>query len=115
MIRLPDPYDATLFLKATHIYKQLSWIEHLWRELKDVMEVRPIYHHQKKDNVKGHIFASFLALYLGATLRRRLDTLRRQEHPDEAREGGSVEPPRLPIRWEKLLEASPKCAPSGSS
>ena len=108
-----EKYDGQYVLRTTtdlpasevaEAYKQLSWIERLWRELKEVVEVRPIYHHQKKDNVKGHIFASFLALYLGATLRRRLDTLRRQEHPDEAREGGSVEPPRLPIRWEKLLE-----------
>jgi hypothetical protein len=28
-------------------YKQLIWIERLWRELKHVMEVRPIYHHQQ--------------------------------------------------------------------
>jgi len=112
-VKQDEKYDGKYVLRTTtdlpasevaEAYKQLSWIERLWRELKDVMEVRPIYHHQKKDNVKGHIFASFLALYLSATLRRRLDTLRQQEHPEEARDSGKAEPPRLPIRWEKLLE-----------
>ena len=112
-VKQDEKYDGKYVLRTTtdlpasevaEAYKQLSWIEHLWRELKDVMEVRPIYHHQKKDNVRGHIFASFLALYLSATLRRRLDTLQQQEHPEAAREERSVEPPRLPIRWEKLLE-----------
>ena len=53
-------------------YKQLTWIERLWRELKDVMRLRPIFHHKKSDNVLGHIFACFLALYLAALLRRKL-------------------------------------------
>lgn len=53
-------------------YKQLTWIERLWRELKDVMRLRPIFHHQKSENVLGHIFACFLALYLAALLRRKL-------------------------------------------
>lgn len=53
-------------------YKQLCWIERLWRDLKDVMEVRPVFHHLKRDNVRGHIFACFLALHLAAELKRRL-------------------------------------------
>lgn len=32
------------------------------------MEVRPIYHWQIKDNVRGNIFVCFLALYLAALL-----------------------------------------------
>jgi hypothetical protein len=74
-------YDGKYVLRTTTdlpadevatAYKQLTWIERLWRELKDVMELRPIYHHLKRENVKGHIFACFLALYLAALLRRRL-------------------------------------------
>jgi transposase len=74
-------YDGKYVLRTTtklpapevaQAYKQLTWIERLWRELKDVMEVRPIYHHKKKDNVKGHIFACFLSLYLVALLKRKL-------------------------------------------
>ena len=71
-------------------YRQLTWIERLWRELKDVVQLRPIYHQHKKDNVKGHIFAAFLALYLSAMLRRRLDELWQREHPDAP----PAEPPR---------------------
>jgi hypothetical protein len=112
-VREDERYDGKYVLRTTtdlpaaevaQAYKQLSWIERLWRELKDVMEVRPIYHWQKKDNVKGHIFASFLALYLSATLRRRLDELRQKERPKEASPGRSLEPARLPLPWEKLLQ-----------
>ncbi len=108
-----EKYDGKYVLRTTtdlpasevaEAYKQLTWIERLWRELKEVMEVRPIYHHQKKDNVKGHIFASFLALYLSASLRRRLDALAQKEHPEAAGNRNATEPARLPIRWEKLLE-----------
>jgi hypothetical protein len=75
-------YDGKYVLRTTtklpadevaQAYKQLTWIERLWRELKDVVEVRPIYHHIKKDNVKGHIFACFLAIYLVALLKRKLN------------------------------------------
>lgn len=59
-------------------YKQLTWIERLWRELKNVVRVRPIYHHLYKQNVKGHIFACFLAVYLVAYLKQKL----RQADPD---------------------------------
>lgn len=74
-------YDGKYVLRTTTdlsadevatAYKQLTWIERLWRELKDVMRLRPIFHHKKSDNVLGHIFACFLALYLAALLRRRL-------------------------------------------
>jgi len=92
--------------EVAQAYKQLTWIERLWRELKDVMEVRPLYHWQKKERVKGHIFAGFLALYLSALLRRRLEELRQKEHPEEAASSrsGEMEPARLLIPWEKLLE-----------
>jgi Transposase DDE domain len=112
-VKADEKYDGKYVLRTTtdlpasevaEAYKQLTWIERLWRELKQVMEVRPIYHHQKKENVKGHIFASFLALYLSATLRRRLETLGQKEHPDAARPRRPAEPARLPVRWDKLME-----------
>ncbi len=58
--------------EVAEAYKQLTWIERLWRELKDAMEVRPIDHHLKKDTVRGHLFVCFLALYLAAVLRKKL-------------------------------------------
>jgi transposase len=106
-------YDGKYVLRTTtdlaawevaEAYKQLTWIERLWRELKDVVEVRPIYHHQKKQNVQGHIFGCFLALYLSAMFRRRLEEQWHKDHPEEVEEESVVEPPRLPIWWDKLIE-----------
>jgi hypothetical protein len=74
-------YDGKYVLRTTtdlpasevaQAYRDLTWIERLWREMKDVVELRPIYHWRSKNNVRGHIFVCFLALYLGALLRRRL-------------------------------------------
>jgi hypothetical protein len=56
-------------------YKNLLWIERLFRELKSLLETRPIYHHWVKDNVKGHIFGCFLALYLVVVLRKKIEAL----------------------------------------
>jgi hypothetical protein len=74
-------YDGKYVLRTTTqlptaevalAYKQLTWIERLWRDLKTTMEVRPIYHHLKKENVQGHIFTCFLSLHLAALLKRKL-------------------------------------------
>jgi len=106
-VQADEKYDGQYVLRTTadlsagevaEAYKQLSRIERLGRELKDVMEVRPIFPYQKKENVKGHIFASFLALYLSATLRRRFDTLWQQEHPEAVPPRGPAEPAHLPVR-----------------
>ena len=91
--------------EGSRISARTTWIERLWRELKDVMEVRPIYHHKKKDNVKGHIFACFLSLYLSAMLRRRLHELREREHPETTpAEDARPEPAPLAVPWDKLIE-----------
>jgi hypothetical protein len=110
-LREDERYDGKYVLRTTtslpapevaQAYKQLSWLERLWRELKDVMEVHPIYHHQSKDNVRGHIFSCFLALYLGAMLRQQLDEQWRREHPDTVRDK-TKEPARLPVPWDSLI------------
>lgn len=80
-VKADERYDGKYVLRTTtdlptgevaEAYKELTWIERLWRELKDVVEMRPIYHWRKKENVKGHIFVCFLALYLAALLRKKL-------------------------------------------
>jgi transposase len=53
-------------------YRHLTWIERLWRDLKDVVELRPVFHWRNRENVKGHIFVCFLSLYLAALLKRKL-------------------------------------------
>jgi Transposase DDE domain len=77
-------YDGKYVLRTTTTlpadevalaYKNLLWIERLFRELKSVLETRPIYHHLVKDNVKGHIFGCFLALYLVVVLRKKIEQL----------------------------------------
>jgi len=90
--------------EVAEAYRQLTWIERLWRELKDVVQLRPIYHHHKKDNVKGHIFAAFLALYLSAMLRRQLDELWQREHPDQpSAEPTRPQPAKTRWPWDDLI------------
>jgi hypothetical protein len=79
-------YDGKYVLRTTTdlpaeevalAYKNLLWIERLFRDLKSLLETRPIYHHWVKDNVKGHIFGCFLALYLVVVLRKKIAALGR--------------------------------------
>jgi transposase len=81
VVREEERYDGKYVLRTTtslpavevaEAYKELTWIERLWRELKEVVEVRPIFHWRQRANVKGHIFACFLALHLAALLKRKL-------------------------------------------
>ncbi|MBI2900172.1 MAG: IS1634 family transposase [Planctomycetes bacterium] len=111
-VREDERYDGryvlrtTTFLPAVEVaeaYKQLFWVERLWRELKSVVEVRPIYHHKKKENVKGHIFGSFLALYLSAMLRRRLHEQAAKDHPEWYLPPDGSEPARLHAPWDELM------------
>jgi hypothetical protein len=51
-------------------YKEL-WQVGVFRDVKSVLETRPIYH-QKNENIRGHVFCSFLALVLRKELDRRL-------------------------------------------
>jgi transposase len=56
---------------AVQIYKDLSDVERGFRQLKDVLEMRPIYH-QTDDRVKAHLFVAALALLLMRVLERKL-------------------------------------------
>jgi hypothetical protein len=56
-------------------YKNLLWIERLFRDTKSLLEVRPVYHHAIKDNLKGHVFGCFLALYLVVAMRKKIQAL----------------------------------------
>lgn len=52
-------------------YKQLWRVERAFRTVKSVLETRPIYH-KCGDTIKGHVFASFLALVVMHEIDRRL-------------------------------------------
>lgn len=52
-------------------YKELWQVEQVFRDMKTVLETRPIFH-QKDETITGHVFCSFLALVLRKELDRRL-------------------------------------------
>jgi transposase len=58
-------------LDAVALYKDLTEVESGFRQLKDVMALRPIYH-QIETRVKAHIFVAALALLVQRLLGRRL-------------------------------------------
>jgi transposase len=58
-------------LDAVALYKELSDVEQGFRQLKDVLAMRPIYH-QVENRVKAHIFVAALALLVQRLLTRRL-------------------------------------------
>jgi transposase len=55
-------------------YVQLVQVEEAFKNLKDDLQLRPIYH-QKEKRVEAHIFVAFLAYCLQVTLRARLRPL----------------------------------------
>ena len=59
-------------LDAVAMYKELTDVESGFRQLKDVMAMRPIYH-QVEPRVKAHIFVAALALLVQRLLGRRLE------------------------------------------
>jgi len=58
-------------VEAVQAYKELSDVERGFRELKDVIEMRPIYH-RKKERVQAHIFVAALAFLLDRALEKKL-------------------------------------------
>jgi transposase len=53
-------------------YKELWQVERVFRDVKTMLHTRPVYH-QRDENIKGHVFCSFLALVLRKELERRLN------------------------------------------
>lgn len=58
-------------IEAVMVYKELSEVERAFCELKDVIEMRPIYH-QKGDRVLAHIFVASLAFLIDRALEKKL-------------------------------------------
>jgi transposase len=52
-------------------YKELWQVEQVFRDMKSVLDTRPIYH-QLDETIRGHVFCSFLSLVLRKELDRRL-------------------------------------------
>jgi len=58
-------------VEAVTIYKELSEVERAFANLKDVIEMRPIYH-QTDTRVQAHIFVAALAFLLHRTIEKKL-------------------------------------------
>ncbi len=54
-------------------YKELWQVEKVFRDIKSLLDTRPIYH-QRDQTIRGHVFCSFLALVLRKELDQRLET-----------------------------------------
>ena len=57
--------------ESVDVYKQLSDVEWAYRDLKDVIAMRPI-HHKTDPRIEAHIFVATLALFLKRTLEHHL-------------------------------------------
>jgi len=53
-------------------YKELWRVEHVFRDMKSILDTRPVYH-QLDETIKGHVFCSFLSLVLRKELDKRLE------------------------------------------
>ena len=58
-------------LEAVALYKELSEVERAFAGLKDVIEMRPIYH-RRSDRTRAHIFVASLAFLLDRALEKKL-------------------------------------------
>jgi hypothetical protein len=60
---------------AVRLYKELSEVERAFANLKDVLDMRPIYH-RTDDRVQAHIFVAALAFLLHRVIEKKLKTAR---------------------------------------
>jgi transposase len=58
-------------VQAVEVYKELSEVERAFRQLKDVIDLRPIYH-QTDRRVEAHLFVAALAFLLDRALEKKL-------------------------------------------
>jgi len=55
-------------------YKELWRVEQVFREVKSILETRPVYH-KRDETIRGHVFCSFLALVLRKELDMRMEAM----------------------------------------
>jgi transposase len=120
-------------LDAVAMYKELTEVESGFRQLKDVMALRPIYH-QIESRVKAHIFVAALALLVQRLLGRRLKeagvdlsparalqalstvrlvTFRLEGRPERRGMAGGSPDARLVLKALKLVDNRPPPPPEG--
>jgi transposase len=120
-------------LDAVAMYKELTDVESGFRQLKDVMALRPIYH-QVEPRVKAHIFVAALALLVQRLLGRRLEeaevdlsperamqalstvrlvTFHLEGQPERRGMAGGCPDARLVLKALKLVDHRPPAPPKG--
>ena len=120
-------------LDAVALYKELTEVESGFRQLKDVLALRPIYH-QIEMRVKAHIFVAALALLVQRLLGRRLNeagldlsparamqalatvrlvTFRLEGQPERRGLAGGCPDARLVLKALKLVDQRPPAPPEG--
>jgi transposase len=120
-------------LDAVALYKDLTEVESGFRQLKDVMALRPIYH-RVEPRVKAHIFVAALALLvqrlLGRRLREagvdlsparalqalstvRLVTFRLEGQPERRGMAGGCPDARVVLKALKVVDQRPPTPPEG--
>jgi hypothetical protein len=120
-------------LDAVAMYKGLTDVEGGFRQLKDVMALRPI-DHQVEPRVKAHIFVAALALLVQRLLGRRLQeagvdlsperamqalstvrlvTFRLEGQPERRGMAGGCPDARLVLKALKLVDQRPPAPPEG--
>src|SRR6202045_2625829 len=120
-------------LDAVALYKELTDVESGFRQLKDVLAMRPIYH-QIEQRVKAHIFVAALALLVQRLLGRRLEeagvdfsveralealstirlvTLRLEDQAERRGVSGGCPDARRVLKALKLTELKPPLPPTG--
>jgi transposase len=120
-------------LDAVALYKELTEVESGFRQLKDVLALRPIYH-QIEMRVKAHIFVAALALLVQRLLGRRLTeagldlsparamqaletvrlvTFRLDGQPQRRGLAGGCPDARLVLKALKLVDQRPPVPPEG--
>ena len=120
-------------LDAVALYKELTDVESGFRQLKDVMSMRPISH-QVEPRVKAHIFVAALALLVQRLLGRRLEeagvdlsparamealstvrlvTFRLEGQPERRGRTGGCPDARLVLKALKLVDQRPPAPPEG--
>jgi len=65
--------NTTLTAEQTALkYKELWQVEQVFRDMKSVLDTRPIFH-KRDETIRGHVFCSFLAMVIMKELDRRLE------------------------------------------
>jgi hypothetical protein len=65
LLRSSDPHLSTQDIALG--YKQLLQVERGWRDMKQVIDLRPVYH-RKEDRIRAHVLLCWLALLLTRTI-----------------------------------------------